>query len=123
MAGPATVDEYLAGVPPEPRAALEGLRTTIKAAAPEATELISYGMPTFKHNGRFLLSYAAYRDHCSLFPASEGIRRALGPELASNFSGKGTIRFPAHKPLSAELVRRIVKIRLEEVAGTDGHAR
>jgi uncharacterized protein YdhG (YjbR/CyaY superfamily) len=125
MAEPATVDEYLAGVPEGPRTALEDLRKIIKAAAPDATELISYGMPAFKHNGKFLVSFAAYRDHCSLFPASQGIRRALGRELASSFSGKGTIRFPADKPLSAEVVRKIVKVRLDEVAagGTDGQTR
>jgi uncharacterized protein YdhG (YjbR/CyaY superfamily) len=125
MAGPATVEEYLAGVPEGPRTALQELRSAIKAAAPDATELISYGMPAFKQNNRFLVSYAAYRDHCSLFPASQGVRRALGEELASNFSGKGTIRFPADKPLSAEVVRKIVKVRLEEIAagGGDGQAR
>jgi len=116
MAGPATVDEYLAGVPEGPRVALEHLRKTIKAAAPDATELISYGMPAFKHKGRFLLSYDAYRDHCSLLPASQGLRQALADELASNFAGKGTIRFPADNPLSTEVVRKIVKVRLDEVA-------
>ena len=125
MAAPATVDDYLASLPQEARTALEDLRRIIKAAAPDATELISYGMPAFKHSGKFLVSYAAYSDHCSLFPASQGIRRALGRELASNFSGKGTIRFPADKPLSAEVVRKIVKVRLDEVAAgaMDGQAR
>src|SRR5688500_20262122 len=82
MPGPTSVDDYLAALPEAPRAALEKLRETIKAAAPEATETISYQMPTFKDQGRFLVSYAAYKDHCSLFPASDAVREAVGDELS-----------------------------------------
>jgi uncharacterized protein YdhG (YjbR/CyaY superfamily) len=113
---PASVDDYLRALPDESRAALEKLRKTIKAAAPEATETISYQMPAFKDNGRFLVSYAAFKDHCSLFPASTAVMEALGEELKTYFSGKGTIRFTADKPLPSALVKKIVKARLGENA-------
>lgn len=116
MVGPTSVDDYLAALPDEPRAALEKLRTTIKAAAPEANELISYQMPAYKLDGRFLLSFAAFKNHCSLFPASEAVMEALGKELKPYFSGKGTIRFTVDMPLSSALVKKIVKIRIEENA-------
>jgi uncharacterized protein YdhG (YjbR/CyaY superfamily) len=116
MTAPTSVEGYLAALPEESRAALEKLRKTIKAAAPEATETISYQMPAFKDHGRFLVSYAAFKDHCSLFPASEAVLEALGEELKPYFSGKGTIRFTADKPLPSALVRKIVKVRIEENA-------
>ena len=116
MAAPASVEEYLAALPEESRAALEKLRKTIKAAAPEATEVISYQMPAFKDHGRFLVSYAAFKDHLSLFPASYAVMQALGEELKPYFAGKGTLRFTAHKPIPAALVRKIVKARLAENA-------
>jgi uncharacterized protein YdhG (YjbR/CyaY superfamily) len=116
MAGPATVEDYLATLPEEPRAALEDLRKTIRAAAPQATETISYQMPTFRDQGRFLVSYAAYKNHCSLFPASKAVMEAHGEALKPYFSGKGTLRFTADKPIPAALVRKIVKTRIEENA-------
>ena len=119
MAAPTSVEDYLAALPEESRAALEKLRTTIKAAAPQATETISYQMPAFKDHGRFLVSYAAFKDHCSLFPASKAVIEALGEELEPYFTGKGTIRFTADKPLPAALVKRIVKVRVEENAARE----
>lgn len=116
MAAPTSVEEYLAALPKKSRAALVKLRKRIRAAAPDATETISYQMPAFKDHGRFLVSYAAFKEHCSLFPASEAVIEALGEELKPYFSGKGTIRFTADKPLPARLVRKIVKVRLEENA-------
>jgi uncharacterized protein YdhG (YjbR/CyaY superfamily) len=116
MATPASVEDYLAALPEEPRAALEELRKTIRAAAPEATETISYQMPTFKERGRFLVSYAAFKDHCSLFPASKAVMEEHGEALRPYFSGKGTLRFQADKPIPAALVKRIVKTRIEENA-------
>jgi len=113
---PTSVEDYLAALPAAPRGALERLRKTIRAAAPEATEQISYQMPAFKDHGRFLVSYAAYKDHCSLFPASEAVMEALGDELEPYVSGKGTIRFTADEPLPAALVRKIVRARLKENA-------
>jgi uncharacterized protein YdhG (YjbR/CyaY superfamily) len=110
------VDAYLAALPDGPRGALESLRATIRAAAPEAEETIAYGMPAFRINGRFLVSYAAYKRHCSLFPASQAVLEACGPELEGHVAGRGTIQFRAEAPLSAELVRKIVKVRLKERA-------
>jgi uncharacterized protein YdhG (YjbR/CyaY superfamily) len=112
---PASVEEYLAALPAGPRAALEHLRDTIRSAAPQATEAISYQMPAFKLEGRFLVSYAAFKDHCSLFPASGAVMDALGEELQPYLSGKGTLRFTADDPIPDPLVRRIVEVRLAEV--------
>ena len=116
MAAPTSVEAYLAALPEAPRAALEKLRKTIRAAATEATETISYQMPAFKLHGRFLVSYAAFKDHCSLFPASTRVLEAHGEELKPYFSGKGTLRFTADKPIPAALVKKIVKTRIEENA-------
>jgi uncharacterized protein YdhG (YjbR/CyaY superfamily) len=116
MPTPTSVEDYLAALPEEPRAALEKLRKTIRAAAPQATEKISYAMPAFEQNGRFLVSYAAFKDHCSLYPASTAVMETLGDELEPYFSGKGTLRFRADEPIPAALVRKIVRVRLEENA-------
>jgi uncharacterized protein YdhG (YjbR/CyaY superfamily) len=116
MAKPASVDEYLAALPKPSRDALQKLRETITAAAPGATETISYQMPAFKERGHFLVSYAAFKDHCSLFPASNAVMEALGEELKPFFSGKGTLRFTIDQPIPASVVRKIVKARLEENA-------
>jgi uncharacterized protein YdhG (YjbR/CyaY superfamily) len=122
VAGPATVDEYLAALPPERRAVVEELRNTINAAAPEATESIAYAMPALRsHGGQFLVSYAAFKKHYSLFPASEAVVNALGDELKPYLAGKGTIQFPASEPLPVSLVERIVKVRVAENAERGGH--
>ena len=110
------VDEYLDGVPQPSRDALEKLRRTIKSAAPEATETISYGMPTIRYGGRFLVSYAAFSRHCSLFPATARVRETCGEALEPYLSGKGTLRFTVEEPIPAALVKKIVKVRLEENA-------
>ena len=116
MAGPATVDAYLADLPPDRRAGIETLRRTVNAAAPEATETISYQMPAlYSHDGRFLVSYAAFKQHYSLFPASGAVIQALGDELAPYLAGKATLRFPASRPIPADLVTRVVKVRLAEI--------
>jgi len=117
MSEPTTVDAYLAAMPDERRAAMEELRRTIRAAAPEATEAIAYRMPAFRsRGGKFLVSYDAYKRHYSLFPASGAVVEALGDELTPYLSGKGTIRFPADEPIPTALVMRIVKVRVEENA-------
>jgi uncharacterized protein YdhG (YjbR/CyaY superfamily) len=121
MAGPTSVEGYLASVPVERRAALEELRRTIRAAAPEASETIAYQMPAFRsHGGQFLVSFAAYMRHYSLFPASGAVIAALGEELAPYLAGKGTIRFAVGRPIPIELVTKIVKVRLEEIAARAG---
>ena len=79
-------------------------------------------MPAFEQNGRFLVSYAAFKDHCSLFPASSAVREALGDELEPYLSGKGTLRFQADEPIPTSLVQEIVKVRLEELAARTASA-
>ena len=121
MAAPTTVDEYLAGLSDERRAGVEQLRKTINAAAPEATETIAYGMPALRsHGGQFLVSYAAYKKHYSLFPASEAVVETLGADLTPYLAGKGTIQFPADKRIPTAVVTRIVKVRFAE---NKAHAR
>ncbi len=121
MAIPTGVEDYLAAVPDERRAALEVMRRTIRSAAPEATETIAYGMPAFRsHGGRILVSYAAFTNHYSLFPASGAVVEALGEELRPYLAGKGTIRFPADEPIPAALVEKIVRVRLGENADRAG---
>ena len=115
MVRSAEVDAYLANVPEPQRTTLESLRKQIQAAAPEATEGIAYGMPAFGQDGRFLVSFAAYKRHCSLFPASEGVIAEHGDQLEGHLSGRGTIRFDPQDPLPAPLVTKIVKTRLSEI--------
>jgi uncharacterized protein YdhG (YjbR/CyaY superfamily) len=114
MTEPATVDEYLTTLPDDRRAAMEQLRQTIRAAAPNAHEQLSYKMPAFKTHGQFLVSYDAFKKHYSLFPASGGVVEGLGNEIKPYLAGRGTIRFPADRPLPLDLIRRIVEIRLAE---------
>ena len=117
MTGPSTIDDYLAPLPEDVRSALEQLRRTIKAAAPETTETISYQMPTFKYRGRALVGFAAFKHHCSLFPYSRKVMVVLEQELENyNTSGKGaTIRFTTDKPLPSALVKKVVQTRIEEI--------
>jgi uncharacterized protein YdhG (YjbR/CyaY superfamily) len=116
-----SVEEYLAALPDERRAVMEELRHTVNAAAPEATETIAYQMPALRsHGGQFLVSYAAYKKHYSLFPASEAVIKAVGEELKPYLAGKGTIQFPANKPLPTALVTKIVKVRVAENAARAG---
>ena len=109
------VDAYLASAPKELRTVLENLRKAIKAAAPKAEEVISYKMPAFRLNG-MLVYYSAFKDHCSLYVASDKIRRQFSDELKPFKSGKGTLQFTPDNPLPANLVTRIVKARVAENA-------
>lgn len=114
MAAPTTVEEYLSALPADRHAILGELRAVVRAAAPDAVEVIAYQMPALRLDGRFLISYASFARHVSLFPASEGVRQALGDELAPYLSGKGTIRFPAGRPLPLTLIARVVEARVAE---------
>src|SRR6266571_2982409 len=111
-AKPETIDEYLAAVSDDKQAALETLRKTIKAVAPEAEECISYQLPAFRLNGKLLVAYGAAANHCAFYPGSTV--KALKDELEGYDTSKGTIRFPASKPLPAALVRKLVRLRIEE---------
>lgn len=110
------VDEYMAQLPDDRRAVMEQLRSTIRSAAPDATEAISYNMPAFRLGGRFLVSYEAFKRHYSLFPWSDGMVEEIGEQMKPYAVGKGTIRFPADEPIPVELVTRIVEYRNREVA-------
>jgi uncharacterized protein YdhG (YjbR/CyaY superfamily) len=115
MARPASVEAYLAALPDAQRAVLERLRATILAAAPGAEESIAYDMPALRMGGKFLVSYAAYSRHFSLFPASGVVMAACGDELRPYVTGKATIQFTMRKPLPDDLVTRIVTARVEEI--------
>ena len=109
-----SVDEYLAGLPEPARSTLNKVRAAVRAAAPrEATEIISYGIPAFKHNG-VLIWYAAFADHCSLFPTASVIE-AFKKELKGFTLSKGTIQFPTDKPLPSALVKKMVKARVAQI--------
>ncbi len=113
---PMTMDNYLAGVPEPARSTLNRIRATIRSVVPpEATEDISYGIPTFRYKGA-LLAFAAFSDHCSLFPMSLAVMAAFKNELKNFHTSKGTIRFPLDKALPAALVKKLVKARLAEKA-------
>ena len=108
------MDKYLAGVPEPARSTLQRLRAMIRAAAPQETvETIAWGMPMFKYQGQ-LVGFAAFSDHCSLFPMSGSVIVALKKELKKFSTSKGTIRFPLDKPLPAALVKKIVKARVAQ---------
>ena len=115
-----SVDEYMAGLPDDRRAVMEQLRSTIRAAATEATEVISYNMPALRLNGRFLVSYEAFKRHYSLFPWTDQMVAELGGALKPYAVGKGTLRFPSDEPIPLDLVSRIVEIRNREVAQEAG---
>jgi uncharacterized protein YdhG (YjbR/CyaY superfamily) len=110
-----SVDEYLAALPEDRRAVMARLRETIRAACPEGTEAIAYQMPAFRVGGQFLVSYAAFKHHYSLFPASSAVIDALGDELTPYLAGRGTIRFPVNAPIPSALVTKVVKVRRAEL--------
>jgi uncharacterized protein YdhG (YjbR/CyaY superfamily) len=116
MSKPTTIDEYLAGVTPEQRAALQKIRKAIKAAAPKAEECISYGLAAFKLDGRPIAGFGATKSHCAYFPMSGTIVAELADDLAAYDTSKGAIRFAADKPLPAALVKKLVKARTAENA-------
>jgi uncharacterized protein YdhG (YjbR/CyaY superfamily) len=111
---PKTVDEYLASIPEPAQSTLKHIRAVIRSVVPkETTEVISYGIPMFKYRG-MLVGYAAFKDHCSLFPTGSGVIERFAKELKAYSTNKGTIRFPADKPLPDSLIKKIVKARVAE---------
>ena len=107
-----SIDEYIATFPGEVQLLLEELRATIKAAAPEAKEKISYQIPTFFLRGN-LVHFAAYKKHIGFYPSSSGIQ-AFQKELSIYKGAKGSVQFPLDRPLPLELIARIVKYRVAE---------
>jgi uncharacterized protein YdhG (YjbR/CyaY superfamily) len=113
---PKSVEAYFAGLNPEERAALQKLRETIAAAAPEAVEGIAWSMPGFKVGGKAFVGYAAFKDHYSFFPMSTAAIEAHRKELGDHITGKGTISFDYGTRLPVGVVKKVVKQRLAEVA-------
>jgi uncharacterized protein YdhG (YjbR/CyaY superfamily) len=110
---PKNIDEYLARVPKPARDNLSKMRAAIRSVVPpQATETISYGIPAFKHNG-VLVWFAAFSDHCSLFPTASVIE-AFKNELKGFTTSKGTIHFPIDKPLPTALIKKLVKARVAQ---------
>jgi uncharacterized protein YdhG (YjbR/CyaY superfamily) len=107
------VDAYMSRVPPKYRAALQQLRKTIRASAPDAEEVLSYHMPAFRQHG-MLVYYGAFKDHCSFFVGSARVRRQFAAESKSFEAGKGTLQFTPDRPLPTPLVKRIVRARVAE---------
>ena len=114
---PETIDEYLAVLSDDQRAALEKLSKTIRAAAPEAQECISYQLAAFRLEGRMLVAFGATPKHCAFYLMSGSTVAAYKDELAGYDTSKGTIRFQPGKPLPAALVRKLVKARIAENLG------
>lgn len=111
---PQTIDEYLAGLSPEQRAALQKVRRAVHAAAPGAEECISYGMPAFRLNGKLIAGFKASANHCSFHPMSGDTVATLEADLAAYETSRGTVRFSARAGLPAALVRKLVKARIDE---------
>lgn len=113
-----TVAEYIANTPPRARRALRQLRAAIRAAAPGITERISYRIPTFDLDGRYLLYIAAFREHVSVYPVTAGMVAKHGPAIARYRAGKGTLRFPLDAPIPVGLVKQLARVRVQERRGS-----
>jgi uncharacterized protein YdhG (YjbR/CyaY superfamily) len=110
----ASTEEFLAAVPEPQRRALEDLRSVIRKAAPDADEVINYGVPMLKLNGRNLVSFAAGKDHCSFYVQSPAVMEAHAAELEGFKTSKGTVQFTPDRPIPPGLVTKLVKARIAE---------
>jgi uncharacterized protein YdhG (YjbR/CyaY superfamily) len=110
---PNNIDEYIAGFPKTTQKILKQVRATIKKAAPAALEKISYGIPTFTLNERYLIYFAGFKNHISLYPAPRG-NEIFKKELSGYKGGKGTVQFPLDEPIPLNLITRIVKFKIKE---------
>jgi uncharacterized protein YdhG (YjbR/CyaY superfamily) len=110
---PKTIDEYIAAFPHDIQEKLEQIRSTIKVAAPEAKETISYNMPGFTLNGHYLVYFAAYKKHIGMYPVPTGDAQ-FNAELSAYVAGKGTVRFPFDKPIPFDLIRAMVTYLVRE---------
>jgi uncharacterized protein YdhG (YjbR/CyaY superfamily) len=115
MSKTATVSDYIARTPPVARRALKQLRTAIKAAAPTVTERISYRIPVFELDGRFLLYIAAFKQHVGVYPVTAAMVAKHGKALAPYRTGKGTLRFSLDEPIPTALVSKLAKARAQEL--------
>jgi uncharacterized protein YdhG (YjbR/CyaY superfamily) len=110
---PASIDEYIAGFPDDVQKILQKVRETIRNAAPDAEETISYQIPTFTLGGRYLIYFAGFKKHVSVYPAPVG-NAEFAEEMSVYGSGKGTAKFPLDKPIPFDLITRMVKFRMQE---------
>ncbi len=112
----ASIDEYIAAFPEPTQQALNEVRGLVREIAPDATETISYAIPTFDMNGRHLVHFAGYERHIGLYPTPTGMEE-FKEALAPFKQGKGSVQFPLSEPLPMDLIRRIVEFRVQEVLG------
>lgn len=119
QAAPETIDAYIAGFPPDVQAILQQIRATIREAAPDTEEAISYRIPTFNLDGRYLIYFAGFKSHVSVYPAPMGAAE-FADEMAVYGSGKGTMKFPLDKPIPFDLIRRLVEFRRRESLAAAG---
>jgi uncharacterized protein YdhG (YjbR/CyaY superfamily) len=122
-AKPNTIDEYLAALSDDKRAALEKLRKTIRAFVPKAQECISYGLAAFRLDGKLLVGFGAAANHCAFYPMSASTVATYKDDLKEFDTSKGSIRFQADKPLPVAIVRKLVKARIVENGGRPGKSR
>lgn len=121
-ATPQTLDAYIASFPSDVRVQLEAVRRTIRAAAPDAVEAISYRIPTFKQDGRYLIYFAGYRTHIGVYPV-EVESTELGQRLAPYASGKATLKFALDRPIPLDLIAQVVRWKLRRTAGPPARTR
>jgi uncharacterized protein YdhG (YjbR/CyaY superfamily) len=112
-----TVAKYITDTPPKARKALKAMRGAIKGASPGITERISYRIPTFDLDGKYLLYIAAFKEHVSLYPVTRGMVTKYGDAIARFRHGKGTLRFPLDSPVPVALIKKLAKVRIEERHG------
>ena len=115
-----SIGEYISEFPPETQKLLEEVRATIKAAAPDATETISYAIPTFDLNGHHLVFFAGYEKHIGFYPVTGAVKYAFESDLKPYKQGKGSVQFPLDQPMPTDLIRRIVEFKVQEERGKTG---
>jgi uncharacterized protein YdhG (YjbR/CyaY superfamily) len=111
---PSNIDEYIAGFPKEIQAILEQVRATVKQAAPDAEEAISYGIPTFRLHKTYLVYFAGFKNHIGFYATPTG-HEAFQEELSAYKQGKGSVQFPLDQPMPLDLIIKIVEFRIEQV--------
>jgi uncharacterized protein YdhG (YjbR/CyaY superfamily) len=117
---PVSIDAYIATFPADIGETLEELRALIHTIVPDVQERISYGMPTFELDGKYLVYFAGWKEHVGFYPVTGAVERELGKELEPFRTGKGTIQFPLGEPMPLDLIRRIVEVRVRELTGQSG---